>query len=222
MKKSLITLFIMLFMLFLFFSTTITKAHKSFNDYVILIDAGHGGYDGGAKGPNGSIEKDINLNIALYLFHYLRNAGFDIIMTRTSDIDFVTPGPGSKKKRDLDYRIKLINETDCDFFISIHVNSLRDTRWHGAQTFYYDRFSESERLAECIQDSLTNVLQNTNRKASIIRNLYLFKMVEKPGVLIEAGFLSNLYEESLLMQEKYQDLVAFAIYLGMIKCLEDV
>lgn len=219
MKRSTL-LIMMMFMLFFVFGVKVNARTKAFNEYVILIDPGHGGYDGGAKGQNGSIEKDINLKISLYLANYLKQAGFEILMTRTEDKDFVSQGQGSKKKRDLDYRIKMINESNCDFFVSIHVNSLSDSRWYGAQTFYYDRYEESESLAKSIQESLISVLKNTKREAKIIRNLYLFKMVEKPGVLIEAGFLSNLHEESLLLQDKYQDLVAFAIYLGILKNLE--
>jgi|SRR5690554_3531888 len=216
------TLLFMMFMLFFIFDVKVNaESKKKFNEYVIYIDAGHGGYDGGAKGSNGSVEKDINLNIAIYLSNYLKQAGFKVYMTRSEDKDFVTQGRGSKKKRDLDNRIKMINESDCDFFVSIHANSLGDSRWRGAQTFYYNRFEESELLAKCIQDSLTRVLKNTHRKAKVIRNIYLFKVMEKPGVLIESGFLSNLEEESLLKQDKYQDLIAFAIYLGMLKCIEN-
>ncbi|HEY8364847.1 MAG TPA: N-acetylmuramoyl-L-alanine amidase [Haloplasmataceae bacterium] len=215
-----ITIIMLSFIFFLLFPFEIKALpNKTFNDYGVCIDPGHGGYDGGARGLYDLVEKDLNLNISIFLANYLKQVGFDVILTRSSDIDLVTPGIGSKKKRDLDTRIEIINNSSCDFFVSIHMNSLNDERWKGAQTFYFDFYEENKRLAECIQESLIDTLQNTDRKAKSISNLYLFKMVKKPGVLIEAGFLSNPSEANLLRQPKYQDLVAFSIYLGILKCL---
>ncbi len=221
MKKCKVLFIMLMFMLFFSLNINIIAERKTFTDYTIFIDAGHGGYDGGAKGRYGSVEKEINLAIALNLANYLQQVGFEVHLSRDKDVDLVTSGSGSMKKRDLDNRIEMINNSDCDFFVSIHMNSMPDERWNGAQTFYYDRYDSSKVLAECIQKSLREVLQNTKREAKVIRNLYLFKMVDKPGVLVEAGFLSNIEEESLLKQEKYQDLVAFSIYLGILKCIEN-
>ncbi len=211
-------------LLFIFFfsvkvKTDVTAKHHFYDQYTIYIDPGHGGYDGGAVGLNGIIEKNLNLSVALHLRNYLEQVGIKVLLTRNQDIDYVTPGEGSRKKRDLDKRIEMINQSDCDFFISIHMNSLRSSRWHGAQTFYFSDFEENRMLAESIQQSFQDVLQNTNRKAKTVDTLYLFKMVKKPGALVEAGFLSNVYEANLLKQVAYQDKVAFAIYSGILRFL---
>ncbi len=211
-------------MIILFLKVELVHAErnkKTLQDYTVFIDPGHGGYDGGTKG-NGLVEKDLNLLIALYLRDYLEQAGINVLMTRTEDVDFVVPGAGSKKKRDLDHRINMINNSDCNLYISLHMNALPDPRWSGAQVFYNDNFNENKALAECIQQSITDVLQNTHRKAKTVSTLYLMKMVKKPGVLIEAGFLSNPQEADLLKQPIYQDKVAFAIYLGIINCINHV
>jgi len=194
---------------------------KKLNEYVVYIDPGHGGYDGGAK-ANGLVEKDLNLTIGLRLRTYLETAGVKVLMTRTDDRDFVTPGNGTKKKRDLDKRIEMINKSDADLFISIHMNAIPDTRWRGAQTFYYDSYPENKILANCIQESLVEYLQNTTRKAKEVKTLYLFKNVTKPGVLVEIGFLSNPDEARDLNNPHYQDKVAYALFLGIIKCINNL
>lgn len=194
---------------------------KKLNEYVVYIDPGHGGYDGGAK-ANGLVEKDLNLTIGLRLRTYLETAGVKVLMTRTDDRDFVTPGNGTKKKRDLDKRIEMINKSDADLFISIHMNAIPDTRWRGAQTFYYDSYPENKILANCIQESLVEYLQNTTRKAKEVKTLYLFKNVAKPGVLVEIGFLSNPDEARDLNNPHYQDKVAYALFLGIIKCINNL
>ncbi|QVK18763.1 N-acetylmuramoyl-L-alanine amidase CwlD [Mycoplasmatota bacterium] len=220
--------FIFVCLMFIFFFTvqvqTSAQVKKAYDEYTIYIDPGHGGYDGGAKRNNDLIEKELNLSVALYLRNYLEQVGINVLLTRNKDMDFVSPGKGSKKKRDLDKRIEMINNSNCDFFVSIHMNALRNPRWHGAQTFYFDNFAENKLLAEKIQQTLVEVLQNTHRKAKTVNTLYLFKKVKKPGALIEVGFLSNPYEANLLKQRQYQDKVAFGIYLGIIHFLnkEDI
>ncbi len=213
------TTIICLMFFFLFNVQTVSSAPlKKLDDYVVFIDPGHGGYDGGAK-ANGLVEKDLNLIIGLRLRTYLENAGVKVYMTRSDDRDYVTPGRGTKKKRDLDKRIEMINNSDADLFISIHMNSLPDSRWRGAQTFYYDSFPENKILANCIQESIIEILQNTTRQAKEVKTLYLFKNVNKPGVLVEVGFISNPEEAKDLSNPHYQDKVAYALFLGIIKCI---
>ncbi|NLG81670.1 MAG: N-acetylmuramoyl-L-alanine amidase CwlD [Bacilli bacterium] len=216
------TTIICLMFFFLFNVQPVNSAPaKKMNEYVVYIDPGHGGYDGGAK-ANGLVEKDLNLTIGLRLRTYLETAGVKVLMTRTDDRDFVTPGNGTKKKRDLDKRIEMINKSDADLFISIHMNAIPDTRWRGAQTFYYDSYPENKILANCIQESLVEYLQNTTRKAKEVKTLYLFKNVTKPGVLVEIGFLSNPDEARDLNNPHYQDKVAYALFLGIIKCINNL
>jgi len=222
MKKGL-SIIIVIGIMFVFFFTenvnTLAQEKKQYNQYIIYIDPGHGGYDGGASSSNDDYEKDLNLSVALHLRNYLEQVGINVLLTRDSDIDFVTPGKGTKKRRDLDKRIEMINQSDADLFISIHMNALRNPRWNGAQTFYCTKYAENKLLAESIQKGLKEILQNTDRKAKPYKTLYLLKMVDKPGALIEAGFLSNPNEANLLGQIAYQDKVAYAIYIGIISYL---
>ncbi len=211
---------VLMFFFFLIVKINNVAANPSSISYTVFIDPGHGGYDGGAKG-NGIIEKELNLVISLRLRSYLEQAGINVIMSRETDIDFVTPGRGTKKKRDLDKRIDLINNANADLFVSIHMNSLPNPRWSGAQTFYYNKFEKNKILAKNIQLSIIEILKNTNRKEKEVKTLYLFKKLSVPGALIEAGFISNPYEANLLKQVKYQDKLAFAIYLGIIRFLSE-
>lgn len=222
--KRLIKFLILMLMFFFFLSIKISdvdaEPEKSYVNYTVCIDPGHGGYDGGAIG-NGIVEKEINISLSLHLRNYLEQVGINVIMTRETDIDFVTPGKGTKKKRDLEKRIDIINNANADLFVSIHMNSLPNPRWHGAQTFYFDNLEENKILAKNIQKSIKEILQNTNRTEKTIKTLYLFKKVNVPGALIEAGFISNPYEANLLKQGEYQDKLAFAIYLGIIRYLSE-
>ena len=193
----------------------VNEAYGDSLQLTVAIDAGHGGYDGGAEGKF-SKEKDINLKIALSLRNYLESFGIDVLMVRETDIAFNKNVRGSKKRSDLEYRINYINESNADLFVSIHTNAMSDSRWRGAQTFYYPLDDRNKALAENIQTSIIDVLNNTHRKAKGIKTLYLFKHIDKVGVLIECGFLSNPEEEQLLQDADYQDRMAYAIYLGIV------
>lgn len=186
---------------------------------IIYIDPGHGGPDGGAE-KGKAIEKDIALSVSLKLRDYLQQQGALVLMTREYDYDLAdkdTKGLSRRKTEDLHRRAKLINESHADFFISIHLNAIPSARWHGAQTFYHEKFVENKIAAEIIQDELIDNLENTNRMAKPINHVYLLKTVKKPGVLVEIGFLSNPTERELLMDDNYQERVAASIYEGVMR-----
>ena len=109
----------------------------------------------------------------------------------------------------------MINQSEADFFVSIHLNSIPSPRWSGAQTFYASNYKENERAAKFIQDELRTNLENTNRKAKPIQHVYILKHAKKPGVLVEIGFLSNPAEKANLKNEAYQEKVAASIYKGV-------
>lgn len=186
---------------------------------IIILDPGHGGPDPGAnKGDN--LEKDIALNISLQLRHYLQQQGALVIMTRETDVDLAssgTKGYSRRKVEDLKKRLKIINESEADFFASIHLNAIPSGRWRGAQTFYSSHFEESERGAKLIQDELRKDLENTDRKAKAINGIYILKHSKKPGVLVEVGFLSNHEENKLLKSEEYQQKIAESLYRGILR-----
>ncbi len=186
---------------------------------IILLDPGHGGPDGGA-GDSEALEKDIALTIAFQLRDYLQQQGALVMMTREEDIDLAdeeTKGLSRRKTEDLKRRLELINESEADFYVSIHLNAIPSPRWSGAQTFYASQISENARAAKFIQDELRHNLENTTRKAKPINQVYILKYAKKPGVLVEVGFLSNPAERERLMQEDYQEQIAASIYKGILR-----
>ncbi|NRD77569.1 N-acetylmuramoyl-L-alanine amidase CwlD [Bacillus sp. BRMEA1] len=186
---------------------------------IILLDAGHGGPDGGA-GTGKVLEKDIALNITLKVRDYLQQQGALVVMTRTTDTDLADPdtrGYSRRKVEDLKKRLKMINDSDNDLFISIHLNAIPSAKWSGAQTFYAPQHEENARVAKFIQDELRRNLENTTRKAKPINQVYILKNAKKPGALVEVGFLSNPQERKNLKKDSYQEKVAISIYKGILR-----
>src|SRR5690625_3013975 len=186
----------------------------------IIIDPGHGGPDGGAKGKNNTDEKDITLKVAKLTRDYLQGAGAVVYLTREEDKDLAdkeTKGFSRRKSEDIRKRIEFIHEQEADFFISIHLNAIPDARWSGAQTFYYPSFPENKHLATMIQSEIKLNMENTDRTPLQIDHMYLLKHTEVPGALVELGFLSNEKERTLLEDPAYQDQLAASVYKGMIR-----
>lgn len=186
---------------------------------IIYLDPGHGGPDGGA-GDSEALEKEIALEVSLKLRDYLQQQGALVLMTRETDTDLADPetsGLSRRKTEDLKRRLSLINESEADLFISIHLNSIPSARWSGAQTFFTPHNVENKKAATFIQEELVLNLENTDRKAKIIPNIYILDNANKPGVLVEIGFLSNPTERSHLVQEDYQTKVAASIYKGVLR-----
>ncbi|MEW9670198.1 N-acetylmuramoyl-L-alanine amidase CwlD [Ammoniphilus sp. 3BR4] len=185
---------------------------------IIAIDPGHGGFDGGAMSKDGVIEKDVALNISLYLRDFLQEAGALVIMTREVDEDLVQEGKkGQLKREDIHRRVRMINASHADLAVSIHLNAIPSPKWFGAQTFYFPAKQENQILAFLIQDEIKNKLENTTRFAKKKGDMYLLKNVEMPSALVEVGFLSNPEEASRLASEKYQKSMANAIYQGILR-----
>lgn len=187
----------------------------------IAVDAGHGGPDGGATSRGGVVEKDINLAISLYLRDYLQQSGALVVMTREDDTDLANPetkGLSKRKTEDLHSRADLITKKKSDLFVSIHMNSIPSSRWHGAQTFYYPNHPDSKIVAQLIQAELKKNLGNTDRVAKMIDTQpYLLKTLQIPSALVEVGFLSNPQEAELLADQNYQRKVAASIYQAILR-----
>lgn len=186
---------------------------------MIVIDPGHGGPDGGA-GDATALEKDIALNVSFMLRDYIQQQGALVLMTRETDTDLAdegTKGLSRRKTEDLMRRLDIINESDADLFISIHLNAIPSPRWSGSQTFYSPSHPENKKVAKFIQEELRRNLENTTRKAKAIHNVYIVKNAEIPGTLVEIGFLSHPTEKQQLAQEEYQQKVAASIYEGIIR-----
>ena len=208
-----------------FISKSTTAAFSiPIRDAIVVIDAGHGGMDQGASGRSGITEGKINLKIAFKLRRLIEQNGGVAIMIREDDRGLYTEGGSTgqtKKSEDLRNRHALINSCGADVFVSIHLNSFPQSQYYGVQTFYMEGDEESKKLAESIQNEAIRVLNRGNkRKAKATDSIFILKNNSMPGVLIECGFLSNLEEERLLDQEHYQEKVAWAIFSGIVKYLE--
>lgn len=189
---------------------------------VIIIDAGHGGIDGGAVSKNGVSEKDINLSIAKKLMGYLETGGYTCIMIREVDEGLYSSEGRirNKKRADLRARREIIQKEKADLFLSIHLNAFPQTQYYGAQVFYQNGDVSSGLFAKCVQDELRNILNRGNhRLEKASDSYYILKENKIPSILIECGFLSNPEEEKLLQDEKYQSKIAIAIYSGIEKYL---
>ena len=183
----------------------------------IVIDSGHGGIDPGKIAADGTLEKDLNLSIALKLQKYLEAADINVVMTRTTDEGLYDPGASNKKVQDMKNRIALMEECDADLAVSLHQNSYSDSAIHGAQVFYYKESKSGRFLAEKIQASLVEELSegNKGRVEKANDNYYLIMNVSCPAVIVECGFLSNEEEAKLLSNSQYQDRIVEAIIEGI-------
>lgn len=190
---------------------------------VIIIDAGHGGIDPGGVGPN-SLEKDINLSISKKLKGYIEEQGYTCIMVREVDEGLYSPSGTirNKKNEDLKNRKQLIKEYNCDIFISVHLNKFGQSQYYGAQVFYLKGNPESQRLGISVQNELKRVIGRGNtRVAKPSNDYYLLRGNTIPSIIVECGFLTNHDEEKLLMDDSYQNKVAFAIFSGLTKYLKN-
>lgn len=192
----------------------------------IIVDPGHGGFDGGAEGANGAVEKDINLPIAIKVRDLLVLYGFDVIMTRDADIATCDPGLElirQKKTSDIMNRFKLIEQHPNSIFLSIHQNKYPDGSLSGAQMFYGPETREqSEAIASIMQHNFVTMLQpdNTRQPKPAEDSVYLLFHSPVPSVLIECGFLSNPDEEALLRTDEYQNKIAFVIAGSLMQYIE--
>lgn len=172
----------------------------------IFLDAGHGGPDSGALYRN-IYEKDINLSIVKKLEQALKKKGAQVFLTRDGDYDLSVPYTVNRKRSDLSRRSNMINRSQCDLYISIHLNADISTTYHGAQVFYDSKVKQNKKIAEIIQSDLKQYLYTT-RDAKQKNDMYLFHRLEKPGVLVEIGYITNPNDRYLLLQNEYQEKVA--------------
>lgn len=197
---------------------SITVNAEEGKEKVILIDAGHGGIDGGAKSKSGTIEKEINLSISQKLKAKLEAQGYKVFMTRDEDKELNT-----KKVQDLDARCKMKKETNCDIFISIHQNKFTKEYCYGAQVWYASN-EKSEKLASNIQEMLKGKIDDKNKRlAKPAKNQYKILRDGYDGgcVIVECGFISNNAEEQRLKTEEHQDKIVEGISVGVDKYFED-
>lgn len=187
---------------------------------VVVIDAGHGGNDPGKIGIDGSLEKDINLQVAKRLKKYLEASDVEVVLTREDDNGLYSERDSRKKMADMSKRCEIINDVSPALTVSIHQNSYHQEDVSGGQVFYYKRSDNGKKLAEILQDRFDYVLGEKNtRLAKPNDNYYLLLHVKTHIVIVECGFLTNWKESALLNSPDYQDRLAWTIHMGIMEYL---
>lgn len=204
-----------IFILTLCTFTFVNAKEQKLKGKIIYLDAGHGGPDPGAMYKDLK-ESEINLQITNKLKSELEKQGAIVYQTRIGDYDISKINTKNHKKNDLENRAQLINDSDCDMYISIHLNSDTSTTWSGAQVFYTTKNKENKKIAQTIQEKMKNNLKS-KREIKQLKNMYLFDRIEKTGVLIEAGFISNSNDRYMLKKDEYQNKIAQVIVEAIIQ-----
>ena len=199
--------------------STIAEAIPLERRYVFVIDAGHGGEDGGAVSCSGVKESGINLDIALRLNDMLHLLGAETVMIRKADVSVHTSGNsiGARKASDLRERVRIVNSMENSILISIHQNYFTQSQYSGAQMFYNNQPGAME-LAKSLQDSfLSTINRGSNRQSKKVDGIYLLENIQRPGILVECGFLSNPQEEALLRTGEYQKKICCVIATTLVR-----
>ena len=207
--------------------TNAPAAERATTFSVVVIDAGHGGEDGGASSAAGLVEKDINLSVAFALRDLFEAAGIPVVMTRTEDVllyDRNVDFQGRKKVLDLAARRIVAEKTAAKYggdslFISIHMNAFPQTQYSGMQVWYSKGDPRSADIAKSIQTASTTLMPDNTRKIKAAgSNIYLLDRIQTPAVLVECGFLSNPAEAERLAREDYRYALAAVIFGAVVSC----
>lgn len=185
---------------------------------VVVLDAGHGGFDPGKVGVDGQLEKEINLQIIRKLKTYLEMGDVEVILTREGDNGLYGASDKNKKSADMKKRVEIINEAKADLMVSIHQNSYHEPEISGAQVFYYQNSEEGKRFARIMQKRFDYCLGEKNRRQEKANGSYYLLSHSKPvSIIVEAGFLSNPEEAKKLESEEYQDKIAWTVAMGILQ-----
>ena len=208
------TLILVMFFLSVF---TFSRVNAIVKDYSLLgktiyLDAGHGGVDSGSI-SNTFLEKDMNLLLTQELEKILVSKGAIVYLTRDGDYD-LSNSAINRKRNDLYNRVKLINNSNCDLYISIHLNSSPSTKWNGIQIFYSSILKENKILGETITNTLKTNMKNI-RDLKLENNYYMYSKIKVPGILLEAGFISNANDNYKIRQKEYRDILLNNIVQGI-------
>lgn len=208
-----LNMFLILVMLLSFFKA---EALLPLSGKIIVIDPGHGGKDPGTVSGN-IYESHINLKISKYLEYYLSKNGATVILTRNGDYDLSSPKVYNRKRSDFDNRIKLINNSHADLYLSIHLNYLSDSSYYGPQVFYNEKSEDNKVIAQTIQKYLNKQVNTKREIKKIPSRTYMYSKLKPNGVLVECGFLSNYNEKIKLKTDEYQEKIAQYITEAIIK-----
>lgn len=220
-RKSILTICLVAIFLFSFgfFLTKLVSAQTVTSPYnlTIVIDAGHGGIDGGSTGTNtGITENELNLIYANKLEKLLKSVGVKVVKTRNSLDGLYNAGSKNFKKDDMQKRKEIIQQANAQAVISIHMNKFSLKSEKGSQVFYQQNDEKGKKLADCIKDELVSKIENA-RNLTLGGDFFICKCDDVPSVIVECGFLSNEKEEMLLQDDEYQDKLCYSIFCGIMK-----
>lgn len=197
-----------------------TSSQATVRKYKIVLDAGHGGIDGGVVGIlTGVKESELNLSIVKKLEDYCLNAGFSVVLTRKTQAGLYGLATSNLKRKDMQARKDIILKERPDLVVSVHLNKFSLTSRRGAQVFYREDSAQGKILAQSIQNSFNNMDEASRQSSPLSGDYYLLNCSDYPSVIAECGFLSNPEDEALLITEEYQSKVAYAIFKGIVEYL---
>ena len=221
-KLNIILCYILVFTL-LFVANSVTSiasvATSPSNKFCVVLDAGHGGVDGGCVGSTGVTESEITLKIAKKVEKYLDALNISVVQTRNTADGLYGVFASGFKMRDLRAREEIIKKANPDLLVSIHLNSYTSPSSRGAQVFYAKDSEVSKELANSLQELFQKNLVQA-RKSALVGDYYILNCTNTPGILVECGFLSNPEEEALLISDEYQDKIAYNITCGVLNYFE--
>jgi len=186
----------------------------------IILDAGHGGKDGGATSKSGVIERDLVFDITLLVKDHLRTSGFNVILTRCDENDLASDASSNRKREDLSRRVEILNNAENALAVSIHANSVPSSKWSGAQVFYDAKSFENKELATHIMAAMKTNIASVTREQKPISNIFILRNSQIPTALVEVGFLSNPNEAHLLTTSEYQRQIAYSIFEGILSYVQ--
>lgn len=194
--------------------------HAYANKIKIVLDAGHGGIDGGVVGINTKIkESELNLKVVKKLEKFLIDAGMAVYLTRNSEAGLYGVANNSLKRKDMEKRRDIINDAKPDLVVSIHMNKYSLSTRRGAQVFYNQENENSMLLAKCVQDSFNKMKEAVRECSALSGDYYIIKCTKYPSIIAECGFLSNPEDEALLISDSYQESLAYNIFKGIVDYL---
>lgn len=214
-NKCLIAIFFIMIIISFYFSGIVAYSVSNYNGITIVLDAGHGGRDGGSVGVNGTIEKEINLKYTLALKEKLVQAGYRVVLTRKNDDGLYSETASNKKMSDMTARYNIIEKTNPNLVISIHMNSFSLPSAKGASCYYRANDEASKTCADLIQSALNTYCEAPSNQSKV-GDYYILNCSYYTSVLIECGFISNPEEERLLNSEEYMNRFIDAVYAGIL------
>ncbi|MBR5192623.1 MAG: N-acetylmuramoyl-L-alanine amidase [Clostridia bacterium] len=190
------------------------------NVITIVLDAGHGGVDGGVLGASTGVkESDLNLIVVKKLNTLLQSSGFNVVLTRSTEAGLYGVATSNLKKKDMQKRKEIILKAQPALVVSVHMNKYALSTRRGAQVFYRKDSEKSKLLANCVQNSFNNMEEASRECSALSGDYYILNCTSFPSIIAECGFLSNIEDEKLLVTDKYQDKIAYALFKGIVNYL---